>query len=97
MLVNCLRVFFLKILSVLFYISVNAQTQFYFQDFETTNDWTLSPAGFTNGHNYWVWGDGTTGATTGFATYSGTKSLQILRRHGGGWNQDYFSNQQFWS
>jgi hypothetical protein len=77
---------------VAFLFSVNSQTLFYFQNFETNNDWTLSRennGNTNNNNNYWLWGLGTDGATTGAATYQGANSLQVWRRVNPGWSADY--------
>jgi hypothetical protein len=89
---NYLTALFINILSLLCCVSTNAQTQFYFQDFETSSGWILSHTTFSNNHNYWVWGSGTAGATTGAATYSGSGSLQLWRRSNPGWTSPYSNN-----
>jgi hypothetical protein len=68
---------------------IKGQTVVYSQGFETTNDWILSPSTFTTGRNYWVWETGTPLASTGTATHSGTKSLQILQKNSTNWNPNY--------
>ena len=68
---------------------IKGQYLFYSQGFETTNDWILSPSTFTTGRNYWVWETGTPLASTGTATHSGTKSLQILQKSSTNWNPNY--------
>lgn len=68
---------------------LSAQTEIYFQDFETNNDWTFTQPNISNNNNYWVYANGTAGATTGAATLSGTRSLQIWRRVSNAWNADY--------
>lgn len=73
---------------------VKGQTVVYSQGFETTNDWTLSPSTFTTGRNYWVWETGTPLATTGAATHSGTKSLQIWQKSSSNWNTSFYSNSE---
>lgn len=69
---------------------INSQDGFYSQGFETTNDWTLSPTPVLNGNNYWVWGLGSPGATSGAATHTGTGSLQIWDRTDNVWYDDYW-------
>ena len=69
-----------------------AQTTFYSQDFEISNDWTITQPGYSNNQNFWVYGTGTAGATTGAATYSGSRSIQIWRYQnagGGSFSADY--------
>ena len=46
-----------------------AQTTFYSQDFEISNDWTITQPGYSNNQNFWVYATGTAGATTGAATW----------------------------
>jgi hypothetical protein len=71
-----------------------SQTQFYFQDFENASnpsgiDWTFDHSAVSNNNNYWIWGTGTAGATTGSATYQGTQSMQIWRRASNAWSASY--------
>jgi hypothetical protein len=68
---------------------LSAQTEIYFQDFETNNDWIFTQPNISNNNNYWVYANGTAGATTGAATFSGARSLQIWRRASNAWNADY--------
>jgi len=66
---------------------INSQTVFYSQGFETTNDWTLSPAfNPLNYGNYWYY----IGAPGDI--HSGTKSLQIWKYNSSGWNRNYSKN-----
>ena len=77
------------ILGLFTFISVG-QTVIYTQGFETTNDWTISTT-INNNNNYWVWGLGTAGATTGSCTHTGVASLQIWERRNNNWYANYYN------
>lgn len=64
-----------------------AQSIFYTQDFETTNDWTITPNLIYYGENSWIYGTGTTGATSGSMTHSGSRSMQVWS-----WSGAYYSS-----
>jgi hypothetical protein len=81
--------FSIGILLIVNSTKLSAQTEIYFQDFETNNDWTFTQPNISNSNNYWVYGNGTAGATTGAATFSGARSLQIWRRASNAWNANY--------
>jgi len=88
-----MKFFFVFLLTFLSNIT-HSQTQFYFQDFESTSnpsgiDWTFDHTVLSNNNNYWVWGAGTAGVITGAATYQGTNSLQIWRRASNAWSATY--------
>lgn len=53
-------------------LQVVGQTNFYSQDFETNNDWSLSPTPSDN-NNFWYWG-------AGCNVHGGANSLQIFKR-----------------
>jgi hypothetical protein len=79
------------IFKILFFISlilsegkVVGQTSFYFQDFEATSGWTLSPAISGNG-NYWSFA----GGLTSDHAYSGDGALIIADYWEGSWYVDY--------
>jgi hypothetical protein len=81
--------FSIGILLIVNSTKLSAQTEIYFQDFETNSDWTFTQPTIGNNNNYWVYGSGTAGATTGAATLSGTRSLQIWRRASNAWQSSY--------
>ncbi len=76
---------FIIIMMMLLGYTVKAQTTFYTQGFETTNDWTLnSGATITGNENWWVWGSGGN-------VHAGVNAVQIWYRNSGNtaWDANY--------
>ena len=85
--VTIIAIFFVILLNTV--MEVKGQTTFYTQGFETSCDWTFTVGSTsTNNRNYWLYGTGTAGVTTGAATHTGTASLQVWK-YNSAWVADY--------
>ena len=64
-----------------------AQTSFYSQNFEVTNDWTISPSySSPSNNNNFVW------SSAGGNTNSGAGALQVWTRISSAWDGNYSNN-----